>query len=103
MKALKALVIFMGILLVAGLGVLGWGLATRAGRTTPAPHPVATQAGAPFGDVEVALPAGAKVAQMETVGERVVVRVTAAGGERLVVFDPAAGRVMGTFVLVPAK
>jgi len=106
MKALKALVIFMGMLLVVGLGVLGWGMSTTAGRPHPpravAPAPAGEPA-ATFGDVEVGLPAGARVTQMEVAGERLVVRIVAGGRERVVVLDPVAGRVVGTFVLVPAQ
>lgn len=103
MKALKALVIFMTVLLVAGLGLLGWGLATKGERLHRAANApaAALPATASFGDVAVPLPAGARIEQMAVVGNRVVLRITAADAERLVVLDPAAGRVDGQFILVP--
>jgi hypothetical protein len=105
MKSLKALVIFLGALLIGGFGLLIYGFATHLprgdGRPTPAaarlaapPKPVA-----PFGTVQVPVPDGAHVAQVVAVGGRLVVRLT--GDDRLVVLDPRSGRVVGEFVLTP--
>lgn len=92
MKAVKALVAFMGLLIVAGLGILGWGLSNQAAR-------LGGGKGAPdaFGAVAVPLPAGARVEQVLGAGERVVLRVTGAGPDRFVVLDPASGSVAGSF------
>lgn len=98
MKAIKALVIFMGLLIVAGLAVLGWGLSNQTAKSTPTR--VATE-GARFGTVEIAVPAGMKVEQTLVAGERVVLRLTGGAGERFVVLDPADGTVAGSFVLRP--
>jgi hypothetical protein len=104
MKAIKALVVFMGILLLAGLGLLGYGVATQTGKKS---RPAATAAApsapsaAAFGAVNVPVPAGARVEQTLVVGERVVLRLTGGGGERFVVLDPAEGTVSGSFVLSP--
>lgn len=100
MKAIKALVAFMGVLLVAGLALLGWGLYSQAGKMATKSKPGGSAA-ADFGAVAVPLPAGARVEQVLVAGERVVLRVLGTGPDRLVVLDPAAGVVAGSFVMVP--
>ena len=99
MKAIKALVAFMGVLLVAGLALLGWGLYSQAGKMATKSKPTATAE--EFAAVAVPLPAGARIDQVLVAGERVVLRVTGAGPDRLVVLDPAAGTVAGSFVIAP--
>lgn len=102
MKAIKALVAFMGVLLIAGLGLLGYGFYTKAGQSGGKPRPAAAaDPGDAFGTVAVPLPAGARVEQVLAAGGRVVLRVTGAGPERFVVLDPADGTVAGSFVLTP--
>ncbi len=120
MKAIKALVIFMGLLLVAGIGLLAYGVVNKGDQQTvtaadPAPAaprpsaPAALRPSAPdaprpsggFGTIEVPLPPGTHVEQMAVAGERVVLRVTGGGTDRLVVLEPASGRVAGSFVLTP--
>lgn len=103
MKAIKALVAFMGVLLIAGLGLLGYGFYSKAGQTGGKPRPASSvaAAGDAFGSVAVPLPAGARIEQVLAAGDRVVLRVTGAGPERFVVLDPADGSVAGSFVLTP--
>lgn len=100
MKAIKALVAFMGVLLVAGLALLGWGLYSQAGKMTTKSKRAAVTA-EDFGAIAVPLPAGARIDQMVVAGDRVVLRVVGGGPERLMVLDPAAGAVAGSFVLTP--
>jgi hypothetical protein len=95
MQALKALVVFMGILIFAGLGLLIYGLATRIGGGDDAPPP-----GANFGVVEQTLPAGAAVDGVSVEDGRAVVRVRlAGGGMELRIFDLASGAAVGTIRL----
>lgn len=97
MKAIKAVVAVMTLLLVAGLGLLGWGLSNQTGKAKrPAPS-----SGEGFGTVAVPLPAGARVEQVLAVGDRLVLRLTGTGPERLLVLDPASGTVAGGFELAP--
>lgn len=98
MKAIKALVAVMTLLLVAGLGVLGWGLSNQAGRMARPAAAVSTDG---FGAVSVPLPAGARVGQALAVGDRLVLRLSGAGAERFIVLDPASGAVAGSFDLAP--
>lgn len=101
-KAIKALVAFMGVLLVAGLAVLGWGLSNTS-KSVGKAKPVAAASApvAQFGALAVPVPAGARIEQALVVGERVVLRLAGGGSERLLVLDPAEGTVAGSFVLMP--
>jgi hypothetical protein len=95
MKAIKTLVFGMALLLVAGLALLGYGLMTKTGKKPGA------VADSDFGVVSVPVPAGSVVQHVGTVGELVVVRLTGSNPERIVVLDPASGKVAGQFVFSP--
>ncbi len=113
MRALKALVIGMGILIVAGFAVLVVGLIQRvgvggdgdggvAGSTPRAPIAgmKSPAVSGDFGDVRVSLPAGAVVAGVSTDAGRLVVHVRLAGGaSRVLVIDLATGRRLGAIDL----
>lgn len=108
MRAIKGLVAFLGVLLVAGLALLGYGLYTKAPfKGTPAASSggaagaVAVAPVAEFGQLAVPVPAGYRVEQMVVAGERVVLRLGGGGPERILVLDPGQGRVSGGFVLTP--
>jgi hypothetical protein len=98
MKAIKILVAVMGLLLIAGLGLLGYGLTSKTGKSGRAAAPPAS---VQFDAVSVPLPAGARTEQMMVVADRIVLRMVGGGPDRLVVLDPAAGTVVGSFVLTP--
>lgn len=100
MKAVKILVAVMTALMIAGLGVLGYGLYTKAGPTGRGS--VAAGIASPgemFGTVVVPLPAGGRVEQMVVADGRLAVRIGGSGGDRVVILDPASGRVLGRFDL----
>jgi hypothetical protein len=101
MKAIKALVIFMGVLLFAGLGLLVYAMSTKARQGASPPAIATAVTAAEFGRVEVPVPAGVRIEQMVAAGERVVLRLSGAGPDRLLVLDPAAGRLVGSFELAP--
>jgi hypothetical protein len=103
MKAIKALVAFMGVLLIAGLGLMGYGFYSKAGQSgakSRAPVVAAVQEGS-FGTITVPVPAGGRIEQVLVAGQRVVLRVTGAGPERFIVLDPGDGTVAGNFLLTP--
>lgn len=90
MRALKALVIFMGVLIVAGVGVLAWMMIGIANR--PAPEMGVTA-------LSLGLPAECSIATVVAAGERLAVRAegpSAAGCRRIWLVDPARLRVTGT-------
>ena len=85
MRALKALVIGMGVLIVAGLVTV---VVTVANRTLDA-----TDAPAPATEAAFALPEGAEVVETALDGDRIALRLRLADGTRAIhVFDLATGR-----------
>ncbi len=115
MQALKALVIFMGVLIVIGMGVLAWGIMYKleewqaresgdapAVPVVSAPAPPATPADVWPDMPAVAVPAGAQVAETIVAEGRLVIRLALAdGGQRYLVFDLATGRQLGAVALQP--
>ena len=82
MRALKALVIGMGVLIVVGLVVV---VVTIANRTL--------DGGKPSTDAALALPDGAEVLETALDGDRIAFRLRLADGTRAIhVFDLATGR-----------
>jgi hypothetical protein len=99
MRALKVLVVVMGVLLVGGTAALIAAIIHRASHPRPLP---AASAGAArgFDRAVIDLPAGARVLGSEAVGERIMVRVgLAEGGEALILVDPRTGARLGTIEL----
>jgi hypothetical protein len=104
MKALKALVISMGLLVVAGLVLVGYGL-YRNGHTPPATASSAAPARSTAGSVgyfsvDLPVPAGSKLEQMATAGDRVILRFTGGESERILVLDSQTGQIAGSVTLV---
>jgi hypothetical protein len=125
MQALKALVIFMGVLIAVGVAVLGVTIYNRATKmvTDDKPAPAVTSlpplAGAPatqsgsdaqtspplqapsgaatnFGVRELGLPAGSTVVSVQPLASRVLVHARLPdGGTRILLLDPATGDVAG--------
>ena len=102
MKALKILVISMALLIVVGLGFVGYGVMRKT------PHPAATPGtvemaaspAAPFG-FQYPTPKGFKLEQVLAAGDRVVLRYSAPDGDRLVFIDSHSGQIAGTILLPP--
>lgn len=117
MQALKALVIFLGVLIVIGMGVLAYGIMVKFDEwraredDVAAPTPVveATSSvtapaatGVWAGDVKVAVPAGASVAETVVADGRMIVRLSLAdGSQRYLIFDLATGTRIGAIELQP--
>ena len=107
MRALKSLVIVMGILIIAGLGLVGYVLVKRGLNTAPAmPASAAPQAPiageGPYGPVELALPQGAKIVSTRTAGGRLVVELALPNGvTRELVVGLTDGKLVGTIDLKP--
>jgi hypothetical protein len=101
MRALVALTIFMGVLIVAGLAVIIVTIVHRVSAPKPEMAAVTAAAGAP-GHATVALPPGAGVLNMTGVGDKLVLHIaTPQGGDELITLDPATGAVIETIDLVP--
>lgn len=83
MRALKFLVIAMGVLIVAGIGVIAVTVAQRSAESV---------VGAPT-DLKVDIPAGSRIVETALDGERMALRLELSdGGTRVLVLDTATGR-----------
>ena len=104
MKALKFLVLSMGVVLIVGFGFLIWGLSTKGGSSAPSHAPkIASDTSRDLGQVTVPLPVGAKVEQILTVDNRLIVRTTGNGPDHLLVIEPNSGHLAGDIVLAPPQ
>jgi hypothetical protein len=98
MKALKIIVIVMGVMLVAGVAALAVAVAERLG------HPAAPLPASSAAPRIVGIPAGAHVISAETQGDRVTVRLALAdGAEQLWLIDWRSGARLATIELRPAR
>jgi len=106
MQALKALVIFMGVVIVIGVAVVGvtiYNRMNKLGETAPAEPaaaapPVAEADTAPpaFGDIRVPLPEGCRVVEMVPAGDRLLLRLGSLPRcNRILVIDLATGARLG--------
>ncbi len=127
MQALKGLVVGLGLLIVVGVVLLGYGFYVQyqkkdvalfndaADSPVVASPPVAggpaaavgtTKAEAPpntgFGETRLDLPEGCTVTEMHPSGQRLYLRTGPAGlCERIVIIDTATGGLLGTIVVKP--
>lgn len=101
MRALKIIVVVMGVMLVVGVVALGVGIAYRVNHRPPA-TPTAMRTIVPPRGVprSVALPTGAKILDARSDGDRVMVRLGLAdGGEQLLLLDWQTGATLATLNL----
>ncbi len=115
MQALKALVIFLGVVIVAGIVVLAVTIGQRATKlvaegsgdgngatevSADGPQAKAPQVKAKFGDREIDLPDGSEVIAMMAEEGRLMLRLRLANGrQRILVLDLATGKQLGSFRL----
>ena len=104
MNALKALVIGMGLLIVIGIGLVGYGLSRGKPHAQlpgqPPMQQVTIEAREPF-RAKVPVPAGWKLEQVTATGNRLVLRFSTPDGDRLTLLDAETGLPAGTVTLVP--
>jgi hypothetical protein len=97
MRALKVLVVVMGVMILAGVAALVVviaGRVSRGGAGTSSP---------PFAAAPIEFPAGARIETMSTGSDRLVIDlVLPDGNRRLVIIDLATGRLLGTIPLPTA-
>ncbi len=100
MRGLKFLVIFLGVVLLAGLVLLGVLIAKRSPSTPGGDRGTATTGA--FGPLTHALPQGARVAESEIQGDRLVLRLTLKdGATRILILSLKDGALLGTIALSP--
>jgi hypothetical protein len=95
MRALKVLVLVMGVLLIGGVVVLVATIGSRLGGRMG--QEAATRG---FGTVVVDVPSGTVLAGRDVVGNRLVLTLALpGGGHRLLVFEPQSGTLLGSLEL----
>jgi len=103
MRALKALVIGMAVLIFAGVVVLIVGIVDKAGELDGQAGKPAHQAVVPaatFRDTEVDLPAGATIVDTRLEGNRILLRATLPDGtSRIILISATTGKRIGTIRL----
>ena len=99
MRALKILVVVMGVMLVVGFAALIFAIAGRVSHRRPeaaANHPLAT--------IPIEIPRDARVEAMTAVSDRLILDLVLPDGHReLVLIDLATGARLGTIELRPQK
>lgn len=96
MRALTALTIFMGVLIVIGTGAL---IAVIAHRLTSPSAQLAASAPARPLAVRLDEPAGTRIAAMAALGDRLALELQGGGADRVVLVDPRSGAVTGRITL----
>ena len=98
MRILTALVVGLGILIVAAASLLAYGVFTRA----RGPGPEAAQAVDIFGPLRLDLPDGCAIKSVAAAGDRLVIHAQGAGSpnappscDRIFAVDLVRGRVLG--------
>jgi hypothetical protein len=95
MRALKILVVVMGVMLIAGVATLAVVIAGRVSRGGPG-----TASPQPFAASQIELPKGARIENISAGGDRLVIDLVLPDGNRqLVIIDLATGRRLGTIPL----
>ncbi len=97
---LKIVVIVMGVLIIGGMGVIG---VTMVRRITSASTDTVEATVAGFGQVELAVPAGARLVDMDVDGDRLVLHLETAAGARVLVIDLTTGKTVGAIALAPSS
>ena len=99
MRALKILVIVLGVLLVGGFVTLVVVIAGRIGQRQTAPSS-APAASLPFAASPIELPAGARIETLAVGSDRIVLNLALPDGNReLVIIDLVSGRRLGAVPL----
>jgi hypothetical protein len=103
MRALKALVAVLTLLLIIGFGALIWGVVRQAGKLAePPPKASVRDDRAPWQSLLLDQPPGTRIANVTSAGDLVLLHLfTGAAGqdERIVVVDPGTGLWLGTIAV----
>ena len=99
MAWLKALVIGMGVLIVAGIGVVAVTLVNRMGGTVASSAPSGPTAAA--GRIE--LPPGARIAETHLDGKTVVLRLAMPDGSTRIALYETSGKLLSMIEVVERK
>ncbi len=96
MQALKGFVVFMGLLIVAGLALVIYALVTRVSD--------GTGPSGGFDATTVLLPAGCTLAEAHAEAGRLILRAEGPaerGCQQVILLDPESGKVLGRVTVAP--
>lgn len=99
MQAVKAVVIGMGLLIVAGLALLFYGLTQGVGK-------LGGGGGEPLGEVVVPVPEGCVIADARIEAPHLVLRLDGLaerGCQQVVLIDLDSGRIQGRILATPSR
>tara|TARA_E500000305_G_scaffold1414_1_gene1394 strand:- start:500 stop:910 length:411 start_codon:yes stop_codon:yes gene_type:complete len=113
----KIAVVVMGLMILTGLGVIAYTVATRlsggdekpvaapvAPAARPAETPAVRQIATGFGTIEVAIPNGARLSAVQLDDGRMILRMNLQNRKvRLLIYDLATGKELGVFNIAPEK
>jgi hypothetical protein len=103
MRALKTIVITLGVVLLGGMGLLIYGLSQNWHRGADAPPRPGPTASAPlatgWGRVALGDATGSRVSALTAAGDLVAVHLRGERGDHVVIVDPRTGSVVGTFTV----
>ncbi|HLF58704.1 MAG TPA: hypothetical protein VI732_03655 [Alphaproteobacteria bacterium] len=103
MQGLKALVIFLGVLILIAAGVVAVTIYKRATGKIEATQSAAPSSRPAFGKQNIALPEGAHLDDFAASGDRLILKLRLADGSpRILVFDLDSGAELGEFDFAPA-
>lgn len=109
MKALKAVVILMAVVIVAGFGFVIYTIVDRtmSGEPVLAAHqtePEASVATASFGEIDLPVPVGCELDSVQLEGHRLLITLDGFDDQRckqIVIMDTTDGKVLGRVTLRP--
>jgi len=98
MRALKTLVIGMGVLIDAGMALIAYGLYSKATDPEFAPFSAGGDGARAFGETSVTLPSGCTIVEVQPDGARLYLRIGPPINEceRVIVLDAQSGDIIGT-------
>ncbi len=108
MRALKTIVITLGVVLLGGMGLLIYGLSQNWHRGAEAPPRPGAAATAPLATAPLATgwgravlgdAAAGRVSAVTAAGDLLAVHLRGERGDRVVIVDPRTGGVVGTFTV----
>jgi hypothetical protein len=100
LRALLALVIFMGVLIVAGLIVVGVTIASRLGKMGE-DQALAVNG---FGTADIPVPGGCEIVETQSDENRLIVRLGSGGRcNQVLIVDLKSGAVAGRLNFVPTE
>lgn len=103
MRALKFLVIAMGVVIIGGFALVAFEVIRRGGEGVEPPVAATAPAGEPFVST-LELPEGSQFVGMAVAGDRLVINVRLPDDKGRVFFiDPATGEVVGTLTVTAAE